>query len=433
MDQMRVYMGRYEAKRLLGEGGMGRVYLAREYDPDRHVVVKVMHEHLVDDPKFRERFQRETRTLARLKHPQVVKLLDVSLDDPGGPCLVMEYIRGVGLDELLKANKKFSPARVCRIITQLCEVLQEAHDLNIIHRDLKPANLMVINADTPEEQVKVMDFGLAKIVDPHRTLSKVTDTSVEFAVGTPSYISPEQVRGEEIDHRADLYSVGVIAYELLSGQLPFHRATNMDMILAHATEEVPTFKDLGLRSWVPRAVEQVVMSCLEKDPAERPQSARELAELFESALAHPNEESVVRTPVGKLDAAPETLDPDALVFQIEAWLPQRIAIVKIRGFVHDAGGEVVESGPGLIRVRVGVRERPQPRGFISFGQESRRGKPVDMELRLQSLPSEKDNKLRVTLVFHPPTRAALQDDTWRDQCNKVFCEVRSYLMGSAQG
>jgi len=127
------------------------------------------------------------------------------------------------------------------------------------------------------------------------------------------------------------------------------------------------------------------------------------------------------------------VDPDALVHQIEAWLPQRIAIVKIRGFVHDAGGDVVESGPGLIRVRVGVRERPQPRGFVSFGQESRRGKPVDMELRLQSLPSERDNKLRVTLVFHPPTRAALQDEAWRERCNKVFCEVRSYLMGSSQG
>jgi serine/threonine-protein kinase len=431
---MRVYMGRYEAKRLLGEGGMGRVYLAREYDPDRMVVVKVMHEHLVGDPKFRERFQRETRTLARLNHPQVVRLLDVSLDDPGGPCLVMEYIRGIGLDELLKANKKFTPARVCRIVTQLCDVLQAAHDLNIIHRDLKPANLMVVDADTPEEQIKVMDFGLAKIVDPQRPASKVTDTSVEFAVGTPSYISPEQVRGEDIDHRADLYSVGVIAYELLSGQLPFHRVSNMDMILAHATEQAPSFAELGLRSWVPRAVEQVVMACLEKEPGLRPQSARELADRFESALAHPNEEPLVRTPIGKLDAVPPPLDPDALVFQIEAWLPQCIAIVKIRGFVHDAGGDVIESGPGLIRVRVGVRERPMPRGFLAFNrQASGRGKPVEMELRLQTVEADRDNQLRVTVVFHPPTRAALHDHDWRERCNKVFCEVRSYLMGSSQG
>jgi serine/threonine protein kinase len=431
---MRVYMSRYEAKRLLGEGGMGRVYLAREYEPDRYVVVKVMHEHLVDDPKFSERFQRETRTLARLKHPHVVKLLDASLDDPGGPCIVMEYIRGIGVDELLRANKKFSPPRVCRIIGQLCDVLEAAHAVGIIHRDLKPANLMVVDADTPEEQIKVMDFGLAKIMDPKGPGSKSGETSGEFALGTPSYISPEQVRGEECDHRADLYSTGVIAYELLSGQLPFHRTSNMDMILAHATEQAPSFAELGLRSWVPRAVEQVVMACLEKEPSLRPQSARELADRFESALAHPDEEPLVRTPIGKLNAGPPPLDPDAMVFQIEAWLPQRIAIVKIRGFVHDAGGDVVESGPGLIRVRVGVHDRPEPRGFVTFGRrESMRGVPTEMELRLQQLNAEKDNKLRVTVVFHPPTRAALHDFPWRERCNKIFCEVRSYLMGSSQG
>src|SRR5262249_43528090 len=150
-----------------------------------------------------------------------VKLLDASLDDPAGPCIVMEYIPGACLDELLKANKRFTPARVSRLIGQLCDVLQAAHDLKIIHRDLKPSNLMVVEPDTPLEQIKVMDFGLAKILDPPTGSARGTESSVEFALGTPSYISPEQIRGEEIDHRADLYSVGVIAYELLSGKLPF--------------------------------------------------------------------------------------------------------------------------------------------------------------------------------------------------------------------
>src|SRR5262249_3351589 len=159
---------------------------------------------------------------------------------------------------------------------------------------------------------------------------------------------------------------------------------------AHATEQAPSFAELGLRSWVPRAVEQVVMQCLEKEPSLRPQSARELADLFESALAHPDEETLVRTPIGKGNASPPELDPDALVFQIEGGLPRRIAIGKIRGFVHDWGGDVVESGPGLIRVRVGARERPLPRGFVQFDrQEARRGKPVEMELRLQTLPADK--------------------------------------------
>ena len=128
------------------------------------------------------------------------------------------------------------------------------------------------------------------------------------------------------------------------------------------------------------------------------------------------------------------LDPDAMVFQIEAWLPQRIAIVKIRGFVHDSGGDVVESGPGLIRVRVGARERPANAGYFAFTRgAARRGTPMEMELRLQQVQEDKDNKLCVTVVFHPPTRAALHDFQWRERCNQVFCEVRSYLMGSSHG
>jgi len=415
---------------------MGRVYLAREYNPDRFVVVKVMHEHLVGDERFRSRFVRETRTMARLQHPHAVKLLDASLDDPAGPCIVMEYIHGVGLDELLKANKRFTPARVGRILGQLCEVLQAAHELNIIHRDIKPSNLMVVDADTPEEQVKVMDFGLAKILEPNSPAKKVTDSAVDFALGTPSYISPEQVRGEEMDARGDLYSAGVIAYELLSGRLPFHRASNMDMILAHATEDPPSFSELGLRNWVPRSVEQVVMSCLKKNPTQRPQSARELAERFESALAHANDQpSLPPKPSPQSESDP--IDPEAMVYQIEAWLPQRIAIVKIRGFVHDAGGDVIESQPGLIHVRIGGRTAGAPQGGPSmFGlsrQEWSRAIPVDMELRLQQLHPEQDHKLLVTVLFRPPDRASLQDFHWRDRCNRLFCDVRAYLMGSSQG
>jgi len=411
---------------------MGRVYLAREYNPDRLVVVKVMHEHLVGDERFRNRFVRETSTMARLQHPHAVKLLDASLDDPAGPCIVMEYIRGVGLDDLLKTNKRFTPARVGRILGQLCDVLQSAHELNIIHRDLKPSNLMVVDADTPEEQIKVMDFGLAKILEPNGPAKKVTD-SVDFAIGTPSYISPEQVRGEEMDGRGDLYSVGVMAYELLSGQLPFNRTSNMDMILAHATEKPLSFSELGLRHWVPRSVEQVVMSCLNKDPAQRPQSARELAERFEAALHHVDEPPPLppKPALGEFDP----IDADAMVYQIEAWLPQRIAVVKIRGFVHDAGGDVIESQPGLIYVRIGgrapIRARREPSLHGSATQESSRTLPIDMELRLQQLHPDNDNKLRVTVLFHPPDRASLQDFHWRDRCGRIFCDVRAYLMGSS--
>src|SRR3989440_8904367 len=190
----RVFLGRYETIRLLGEGGMGRVYLARQLDLGRQVVVKVMHDHVAADPTFRERFQRETLLMARFQHPYAVTLYDASLDDPQGPCIVMEYIRGITLDTLLHNNRRLDAVRVGRLLYQVCEVLQAAHAEGIVHRDLKPANLMVVDPDTPYELLKVMDFGLAKPIAPD-ALDKVPVTNAEFAVGTPGYMCPEQARG----------------------------------------------------------------------------------------------------------------------------------------------------------------------------------------------------------------------------------------------
>src|SRR5579884_1736324 len=172
----RVFMGRYEVLRSLGESGMGVVYLGRQLDLGRQVVIKVMHDRIAADPKFRERFQRETLLMAHFQHPYAVTLYDASLDDPGGPCIIMEYIRGVTLDTLTQRNNgRLNPVRIGRLLGQLCEVLQAAHGEGIVHRDLKPANLMVVDPDTPYEKMKVMDFGLAK--DP----AKRPQTALELA------------------------------------------------------------------------------------------------------------------------------------------------------------------------------------------------------------------------------------------------------------
>src|SRR5712692_10523567 len=246
----RIFLNRYEAIRLLGEGGMGRVYLAKQIDLGRQVVVKVMHDHIASDPKFCERFQRETLLMARFQHPFVVTLYDASLTDPQGPCIVMEYIKGSTLDTLLQRNDPLSPSRVGRLLGQICEVLQAAHSEGVIHRDLKPANLMVVDPDTPYEMIKVTDFGLAKLLAPEAN-HKITVTNTEFAVGTPGYMCPEQARGDVMDHRGDLYSIGVILYELLTGRLPFAGRSTMEVLLAHVTEEPPAFADLGTTVFVP--------------------------------------------------------------------------------------------------------------------------------------------------------------------------------------
>ncbi len=445
----RIFLGRYEARRLLGEGGMGKVYLARQHDLGRDVVVKVMHEHIASDQKFRDRFQRETLLMARFHHPGAVTLYDASLDDPNGPCIVMEYVKGQNLETLLGRNGRMNAPRVGRIVGELCEVLQAAHDEGIIHRDLKPANLMIIEPETPRERIKVMDFGLAKLVDGE-ALRKVTDTNVDFAVGTPGYICPEQVRGEEMDHRGDLYSVGVMMFELLTGQLPFSGPNSMDILLAHATEPPPRFSQLGLKGWVPKEIEALVMECLAKDPDQRPQSARELADRFDTALdraqtqidsdpARPGlpltgEHPALPSAAAAVGSAPTTVqsrltrDQAVLPFHMEAWMPERIAIMKLRGFVHDAGGEVVESLPGLIRVRLGARNS-QPSGPLAWLGLRRSSSLVDVELHLKHNDPTQPNQLTVDVLFRPSHSSQLNDREWQKRCSAVFVELRSYLMG----
>ena len=476
---------------------MGRVYLARQTDLGRQVVVKVMHEHIAADAKFRDRFQRETLVMARFQHPCCVTLFDASLNDPNGPCIVMEYVKGVNLETLLRKNGKFTAARVGRVIGQLCEVLQAAHDEGIIHRDLKPANLMVVDPDTPRERIKVMDFGLAKLADEGPAVA-VTDTAVDFAVGTPGYIAPEQIRGEAMDHRGDLYSVGAMMFELMTGRLPFVGATSMDVLLAHATEMPPTFADLGLNDWVPATVEAVVRACLAKDPARAPQSARELGERYAEALGlrkprpgalpaaaedagpassdvsksrppaaaksyHPTgltpESDVVplsatgvtvatMRPAAAVLAAPATgqalvatpsprttplpnpsKDPTAFPFTMDAWMPESIALMKLRGFIQDYGGELTETSPGLVRLRLG-RANVNSGAFSWLGVTRRTG-PVDVDMHFTRKDPKKENQLVIHVLFRPSVPAQLHDKGWRDRCTQLFIDLRGYLMGGA--
>ncbi len=428
----RVFLGRYEPIKLLGEGGMGRVYLAKQSDLGRQVVVKVMHDHIAADPKFRERFQRETLLMARFQHPCVVALYDASLNDPEGPCIVMEYIKGISLDVLLRRNGKLSAARITRLLSQLCEALQAAHQEGIVHRDLKPSNLMVVDPDTPYEKIKVMDFGLAKLVEKEAGMAmfhKAQETGADFAVGTPGYISPEQVRGEDIGYRSDIYSVGVILYELLSGQLPFHREETMDVLLAHATESPPSFAKIGAAESIPMAVERVVMSCLEKDPNLRPASARDLAQAFEQAIF---EEEMAATAEqqspetqAEISAPPQPFfDPNSLVYQMEAWMPDSLASYKLRGFVQDMDGEVLLSQPGVIKVRM------EDVTTSTWNLFKKRGL-IDVELRMERNNAAQPNFLLITVVMTSPDKKSFLSATWRERCNQIYVELRGYLAGSS--
>lgn len=422
----RVFLGKYETMRLIGEGGMGQVYLARQLDSDEPVVVKVMHEHISSDPKFRERFQRETVLMAGLQHPNAVTFLDASSDDPHGPCIIMEFIPGITLDKLISRNGRFSPMRLRRIFAQLCDVLQAAHDQGIIHRDLKPANLMVLDPDTPFEKLKVMDFGLAQMVDPSQ---KRADAPAEYAVGTPGFMPPEQVCGAPMDHRGDLYSVGVILFQMLTGRLPFAGQSTMEILMAQAEGTLLEMASLNLDTRVPAAVEGLVRECLAVDPNERPQSASEIGAYYESALTHvfgtgegPDSEPAPAAPAAGADPAAA----NAFVEYLEAYMPEQIAIFKLRGFVEAVGGKMLESAPGLVRVRL---KAPQSKGMFSWlGLGGKLG-PIDLELHMKNKDPNQRNLLHITALLKPAGGGPLPvHPEWKSHCQRIQATLKAYLM-----
>ncbi|MGL4549718.1 MAG: serine/threonine protein kinase, partial [Gemmataceae bacterium] len=279
-----VLLGRYKITRALDEGGMSKIYLAHQTAPDRDVVVKVLKDHLRTQNKPVEHFRREIHIMTRLQHPHAVAAYDSIPRDPRGPILIMEYVRGIDLCLLQNREGRFSPERVGRLLVQLCDVLHYCHTAGVVHRDLKPGNVMIVHAGTPQESVKVMDFGLAKMSNMlYISPEEIVDFNLPAASGTPEYISPEMVRGNDMDGRGDLYSVGVMLFEMLTGRRPFVCDGVEQLMLAHANDAPPTFLEAGCRD-VPAGIEAVVRSCLEKYPEKRPANALELAAAYERAL-----------------------------------------------------------------------------------------------------------------------------------------------------
>jgi len=266
-------IGSWKVEQKLGKGGMGEVYLARHRALGTPAVVKVLSDLLTHDVNFRDRFFQEARTQAQLRHPHIAQVLDYFEQD-GQWFLVIEYLPGGTLAEILdKTGGPIDTPRVLRWAQQALEALDVAHRRGIIHRDVKPTNLLLDDYD----RLKVSDFGIAVVVGGRRL------TTTGQALGTPQYMSPEQIRRPDaVDHRTDVYSMGVVLYELLTGQVPFDSEVDFEIRQAQVT--APPRPPRGLNPEIPEALEEIVLRALAKDPDERFSGCGELAGALQNYL-----------------------------------------------------------------------------------------------------------------------------------------------------
>ncbi len=452
-------LGKYRLLKPLGSGSNGEVFLAEPLRyPNFRVVVKRVHDHAANHPKFRQLFEAEVRSMRNFSHPYAVRLLDASVDDPIGPCMVMEYVPGITLEAMLEREKCLETERVAKLLGYLGHALEAAHHAGIIHRDLKPANLMVIHAGEPSETIKVMDFGFAGFVArPHIQLAELTGHGPVFALGTPEYVSPEMIRGDPVDTRSDLYSVGVILFEMLTGRLPFLYPQMEQVLAAHVKSPPPKFHQMGC-GHVPAGVEATVQLALSKYANERHQSAREMVQEFGRVLGEqlwdstapegwePTEHSgryiPAKTPASRpgLESTAGH-DPFRMADAFEVAIPERLIAAKIRGFVEDVDATVLESEPGLIRLQVGLpsnySSRPVTESSLVNWFKARlkpgvsRGKePIAVELQMEK-PDPTLTRMRVSVACAPVKDYLPRDlNLWRERCGKVHTMLKQYLGGS---
>jgi len=263
----RVLDGRYEMLERIGEGGMGVVYKGRQVSIDRIVAVKMLSAQLARDPNWVARFNREAKACSQLQHPNTIRMFDFGQTSEGRLFMAMEFLNGRALSQVIQEESPIAPERVLKVIIQCCASLAEAHNIGIIHRDIKPDNVFLLNLAGSPDFVKLLDFSVAKLLQENEGMR--TQAGVVF--GTPQYMSPEQGRGATLDARSDLYALGILAFEMLVGGVPFTDRNPMNVLAMHTSHPVP-----ALPETLPPAVKQIVLRMLEKDPGRRHASATEL-------------------------------------------------------------------------------------------------------------------------------------------------------------
>jgi serine/threonine-protein kinase len=305
--------GTYEVLRVIGEGGMGRVYEARHSRlANKRFAIKMLHQELARQPEVVTRFQREAEAASGLSHPNVVGVFDVNTAPDGRPYIVAELLEGEQLGDFLDRSGKLGTGMAIPIVRQVCRALSRAHEQGIVHRDVKPENVFLVGG---EGGVKVLDFGISKLSQQESNLTKTG-----MVMGTPDYMAPEQARGDRVDARADIYAVGAMLYRALTGRKPFEGLDPMQTLTAALVQEPP--RPSSLEPSIPLELEMVMQRAMAKEPRERFQTMAEL------------------------DAALAAFDPDTAVLPI---------LANARSSTIDVSGKTVVSQPGLVAPAVAAR------------------------------------------------------------------------------
>ena len=277
----RVFGAKYELTAQIGAGGMGMVYLAKQRCLGREVVVKVLKHEIAQDPTTLQRFEREAQTLSQLNHSHIVNVYDFGQEGPLS-YIVMEHIKGISLAQLIRQKGKLPIELFGVIAQQLLSALYQAHEQGLVHRDLKPSNIMLTSRKNMPYYVKVLDFGLVKLLNDDSDL-----TGHDKLLGTISYLAPEQIMGKEVDQRADIYALGVLFYQLLSGQKPF-TGRDISVLHQHMNQAPPLLQDLlKPEDQVSDALIELIHRCLSKSPRDRHRHAGDLARALQEALLAP--------------------------------------------------------------------------------------------------------------------------------------------------
>ena len=301
--------GRYFMERLIGEGGMGAVYEAEHTHMRKRLAVKVLHPEMGRLPEVVARFEREAMAAAHIEHPNVAAATDFGKLDDGSFFLVLEYVEGKGLRENI-ADGRLELGRVLHIVRQIASALARAHSLGIVHRDLKPENVMLVTREGDPDFVKVLDFGIAKVpvgelVGENKASGQVL-TQMGMVYGTPEYMAPEQALGQEVDSRADLYSLGVMTFEMITGARPFEHESKVTLLGMHVTAPIPRMGDRAPDAKVPPEVDAIVGRLLAKEAGARFGDAKELIEALDAtalALAAAGRISEPMSPMSRLTGA----------------------------------------------------------------------------------------------------------------------------------